>query len=122
MAIRVQTQADIVFGNAGAQVTMTHVRIRRNTNPQRPIVKQLVAPVVVLAGSPMTLPSGLLDIVYPAGDLGNTHMRGLVDPYWNNQTMQVDMMTDANTVVAVGGYAQKTYSNWAISEEADPVD
>lgn len=122
MAIRVQTQADIGFGNAGAQVTMTHVRVRRVNNPQRPIVKQLVAPVVVLAGSPMQLPSGLLDIVYPAGDLGNTHMRGLVDPYWNNVTMQVDMLTDANTVVAVAGYSQQTYSNWAISEEADPVE
>ena len=117
MAVRVQTQEDLNFGNMAAQVTATHVRFRKaGVNP---VVRELAAPVTVAAGAPLLLPSGLLDIVYPAGNMTNTHMRALIDPYWANETFQLDMMTDANTVVADSGYAQQTYSNWAISEEVD---
>ena len=119
MAVRVQTQADINFGNMAAQVTATHARFQKPGASPRPVVRQLAAPVTVAAGAPLLLPNGLMDIVYPAGDLNNTHLRGLIDPYWANQNFQIDMMTDANTVVADANYRQQTYSNWSITEEAD---
>lgn len=119
MAVRIQTQADINFGNMGAQVTATHIRFQKPGANPRPVVRQLAAPVTVAAGAPLILPSGLLDIVYVAGDLNNTHLRGLIDPYWANQSFELDMLTDANTVVADAGYNQRTYQNWSITEEAD---
>ena len=33
--------------------------------------------------------------------------------------MEIDLMTDAATAVAVAGYAQQAVANWAISTEAD---
>lgn len=118
MAIRVQTQADINFGTAGAAVTVTHLRIRESDD-SNPVVKQLPNPIQIAAGAPMRIPSGLLDIVYPAGELTNGHMSDFLTPWWTNKAMEIDLMTSANAVVAVSGYAQQTYSNWAISSEAD---
>ena len=40
MAIRVQTKADILFGNAAAEVVVTHVRIRESDD-SNPIVHVL---------------------------------------------------------------------------------
>lgn len=118
MAIRVQTQADINFGNAGAAVSVTHIRLREDDD-SLPIVKQLPNPIQIAPGAPMRIPSGLYDLVYPAGDMGNAHMLDILRPYWTNRAMEVDLMTDANTPVAVAGYAQQPYSNWSISQEAD---
>ena len=67
----------------------------------------------------MTIPSGLFDVVYPAGDLTNAHMTLLVNSYWNGQTVQLDLMTSATQVVTVAGYSQQTYANWGITSEAD---
>ena len=61
MAVRVQTRADVLFGNAGAVVTVTHVRIRESDD-SNPIVKQLPNPIDFAVGAPMRIPAGLLDI------------------------------------------------------------
>lgn len=117
MAVRVQTQADLNFGNMAVQVTATHVRFQKAG--ANPVVKQLAAPVTVAAGAPLIVPNGLLDMVYPAGDFNNNHMRALIDPYWAGEEFQIDMLSDAATVVVDSGYGQRTYSNWAISNEND---
>ncbi len=126
MAIRVQTQADIEFGTAGAAVTVTHVRAQ-DADDSTPLIKQLPQPIQIAAGAPMRIPSGLLDFVYPAGELTNDHMLEVLRPHWGdndadgngNRNMVVDLMTDAATPVAVGGYNQQQYANWGISAEAD---
>ena len=118
MAIRIQSRADINFGSAGAAVVVTHIRIRESDD-SNPVVKQLPVAIQVANGAPMRIPSGLLDLVYPAGDFTNGHMNDIMSPYWTNKAMEIDLMTSINAVVAVTGYAQQTYSNWAISQEAD---
>ena len=117
MAVRIQTQDDVAFGIMAASVTATHVRVQKAG--AAPVVKQLTAAVTAAIGERLRIPSGDLDIVYPAGETTNTHMRAILDPYWDGETHQVDLMTDDSTVVADSGYSQQTYSNWAISNETD---
>ena len=117
MAIRVQTQENLIFGVVAAETTVTHGRFQKAGAV--PVVKQLAAPVTAPAGERLRIPSGSLDIVYPSGETTNAHMRALIDPYWGGEAFQVDLMTDDSTVVSDSGYAQQTYSNWAISTEND---
>ncbi|MCY4470293.1 MAG: hypothetical protein OXC08_16385 [Thiotrichales bacterium] len=126
MAIRVQTQADINFGMAAAAVVVSHVRAQDADNTT-PLIKELPVAIQIAAGAPMRIPSGLLDFVYPAGELSNDHMLEVLRPHWGdadadgngNRNMRIDLMTDAATPVAVGGYNQQQYANWGISAEAD---
>ena len=117
MAVRVQTQDDLDFGIMSAEVIATHSRFQKAG--AAPVVKQLEAPVTVEAGDRLRILSGDLDIVYPSGETTDTHMRALIDPYWDGEIFQIDMMTDGSTVIADLGYTQQTYSNWEISEEVD---
>ena len=117
MAVRIQTQDDLAFGVMTDAQNVTHARFQKAG--AAPVVRQLNAAVAVAAGERLRIPSGSLDVVYPAGQTNNTHMRAVLDPYWDGEEFQVDMMTDDSTVIDDTGYAQQTYSNWAISEEAD---
>ena len=118
MAIRVQTQDDINFGTAAATVTVSHLRVR-NTDDSDPFIYQLPQAIQIASGAPMRIPSGLFDLVYKVGAFSNAHYLDFLQPYWTNRSMEIDLMTSAIDVVAVGGYAQQTYSYWAISQEAD---
>ena len=117
MAIRVQLGQDLSFGTMSAEVVATHGRFQKAGAV--PVVKQLAAAVTVAAGRPARVPAGMLDVVYPAGELTNAHVRAVVEPYWDGETFQIDLMTDANTVVNDSGYGQQTNNDWDISEEAD---
>ena len=117
MAIRVQTQDAVVFGTMAADVTVTHGRFQKAG--AAPVVRPLAATLSVTAGQRLRVPAGMLDVVYPAGELTNAHMMAVVNPYWDGQVFQLDLMTDATTVVSDSGYGQQTYQNWAISQEAD---
>ena len=117
MAIRVQTQDIMVFGILEADTAVTHGRVQKAG--AAPVVRALAAAVNVSSGERLRITSGMFDIVYPAGQLNNVHMMAVINPYWNGETFQVDMMTDANTVVATVGYAQQEYSNWSITAEVD---
>ena len=117
MAVRVQTQDDVAFGIMAAAVTATHVRVQKAGAAA--VVKQLTAAVTAAIGERLRIPSGDLDVVYPAGETTNVHMRAMTDPYWAGETFQLDLMTDDSTVISDSGYSQQTYSNWAISNEND---
>ena len=118
MAIRVQTQSDVNFGTMTAAVRVTHFRIQQNNN-SNPVVKELSTPLEVEANRELVIPSGELDLVYPAGEFNNPHMNAIITPYYDGVTFKLDAMTDENTVVSVGGYSQQTYSDWQISSEDD---
>ena len=117
MAIRVQTQDDVVFGIMVAEVVVTHGRLQKAG--AAPIIRPLSSPVTIPAGQRLLLPDGMMDVVYPSGELGNAHIRAVIDDYYVGETFMYDAMVDASTPVSDSGYAQQTYSNWAISEEAD---
>lgn len=117
MAVRVQTQDDIVFGTMAASVTATHARFQKAGNA--PVVRPLSANVTAASGESLRIPSGDLDVVYPANELTNDHMKALVDSYWDSETFQLDLMTSSTVVVSDTGYSQQTYSNWSITTESD---
>ena len=123
MAIRVDTSGDIIFGIMSAQVTVTHARFRRASDDGQPVIYTLPANVVANANEGLRIRSGMFDLVYKAGPLGNTHMKAVVESYWgaagSRVAFEVDLMTDDSTVVTDSGYSQQSYSAWAITEEAD---
>ena len=117
MAVRVQTQDDVAFGIMAAAVNVTHVRFQKAG--ANPVVKALASTLSVVAGRRLRVPSGDFDVVYPANELTNAHLRALIDPYWDGETFQLDCMTSSTVVVSDANYSQQTYSNWAISNESD---
>ena len=117
MAIRVELGQDLSFGTMSAEVMVTHGRFQKAGAV--PVVKQLAAVVTVPAGRRAQVPDNMLDVVYPAGELTNAHVRAVVELYWSTETFQIDLMTDADTVVNDSGYSQQTNDDWDISEEAD---
>lgn len=136
MAIRVQTRAVVNFGNnTTAARTATHIRLRESDD-SNPIVRPLPQAITYAIGAPMTIPAGLYDIVYPAGEVqvaGNTeairngHMMDVIAPWWGdadkngvgNKSMEMDLMSDATTAFNGNGYAQQTVNDWSITAEAD---
>ena len=118
MAIRVEPGADLLFGTmADGSVTVTHGRVQKTG--QDPVVRPLTANVTAAAGERLRVPVNMFDFVYPAGETNNDHMDAVVRAWWAGETIQVDLMTDAATVVADSGYAQATHSGWTFTAEAD---
>ena len=120
MAIRVQTSADLDFGIVVTGVTATHIRCRRTADTNDVILIN-ADDVAAAAGERLKINSGELDFVFPDGTTGiSRHLnRSMVDEFFNNVAWQIDLMTDATTVVAATGYSQQSHSAWAISEEND---
>ena len=117
MAIRVESQDDIVFGVLVAAVDVTHIRFLKGG--ANPVVRPLAATLNVGAGERLIIPTGMFDVVYPANQLTNEHLQDVLDLFWDGEDIQVDAMTDDSTVVVDAGYAQQVYSNWSLTAEAD---
>ena len=123
MGIRVDTQGDINFGIAAAAISISHVRFRRASDNAQPVVLALAATVAIAANQGMRIRSGMFDLVYKSGPLGNVHMLAVVEGYWgasgSRLDIEVDLMTSSTQVVTVGGYSQQSYDDWLITSEAD---
>ena len=118
MAIRVEPGADMTFGiMADGSVTATHGRFQKAGAD--PVVRPLTAAVTAAVSERLRIPANMFDVVYPAGELNNDHMDAVVRAWWDGETIQVDLMTDATTVVADSGYAQAEHSGWTFTNEAD---
>ena len=46
-------------------------------------------------------------------------MNNIIAGYWSSKTATIDLMTSSSQVVTASGYSSESYSNWAISQEAD---
>ena len=121
MAIRVENSAIISFGTVLAAVTASHIRLTRTADPDDLVLID-ADDVSAVAGDPLQINVGDIDIVFPDGTTGvSRHLnRSMVDEFFANEAWKVDLMTDASTVVATRGYSQQSHSAWRISEEADP--
>ena len=123
MGIRIDTQADINFGIAATAVTVTHVRFRRASDDAQPVVLALSSAVAIAANQGMRIRSGMFDLVYKSGPLGNVHMLAVVEGYWgasgSRLSIEIDLMTSTTSVVSVGGYSQQSYDDWNITTEND---
>ena len=120
MAIRVENSAELDFGIMVSAVTASHIRCRRTADTADVILID-ASDVAAGAGERLVIEVGDLDFVFPEGTTGvSRHLnRTMVDNLFANVAWQVDLLTDASTVVAVRGYQQQSHSAWRITEEAD---
>ena len=118
MAVRVRNSAVLDFGIVTAAVTATHIRGQRTTDTDdRFLIDAL--DVAAQAGNRLTVPIGGVDILFPDGGISRHLNRSMVDDYFDSEEYQIDLLTDATTVVATGGYSQQTHDAWNITEQAD---
>ena len=119
MAIRVEPDANIIFGVMVAAQTITHARFRKTGDTGEAVVRPLSASLSVPAGNRLRIPATMFDVVYPDGQLSRAHMKGVVEDYWTGTEMQIDCMTSSSAVVSDTGYSQQTHDSWTITEEND---
>ena len=121
MAIRVENSAELDFGIMVSSVTASHIRCRRTADSDDVVLID-ADDVAASAGERLVIEVGDIDLVFPEGTTGiSRHLnRTMVDNLFSNVAWQVDLLTDANTVVATRGYQQQSHSAWRITEEADP--
>ena len=116
MAIRAEPTGQITFGRLAAETTATHGRVMRGNKAL--LVRELTDPVTVAANGQLVIDAGAIDIVFPAGELMNDGIEDAWQDYFDSG-VQVDLMTDAVTVIATSGYSQQTHSAWTLTQEAD---
>ena len=117
MAIRVQSQTNFDFGTPDANIDISHIRFRKSVTDQ--VIVELANVVTGEVNKPLRIPSAMFDIVYPSGPLGNAHMSAVISPYWDGESLMIDLMTDGSTIVSSSWYSQISHDGWAITEEAD---
>lgn len=118
MAVRVRNSARLDFGIMVAGVTATHIRGQRNgdTDDQFLIDANDVA---AAAGERLVIEINGIDLLFPDGGISRHLNRSMVDDYFDAEQWDIDLLTDASTVVATGGYSQQSHSAWTISEQND---
>ena len=120
MAIKVENSDALVFGVLNVETIVTHGRFKKTgANDNTRITRQLTAAVTVGAGERLRIPANSLDVVYKTGQLVDPHMDAIVKAYWNGETFEVDLMTDATTVIATSGYSQQSTAAWDFVTEND---
>ena len=63
---------------------------------------------------------GEIDLVFPANQLVNAGLNALIALALNGtNALNIDLLTNATTVVTTSGYNQQSATNWTRSEEAD---
>ena len=120
MAIKVENSEALVFGVLDTETVVTHGRFKKTgANDNTRITRQLAAAVTVGAGERLRIPANSFDVVYKTGQLVDQHMDAMVKAYWNGATFEIDLMTDANTVITTTGYSKQSTDAWAFATETD---
>lgn len=118
MAVRIQNGAVVGFGVFSAETTVTHARISVGSDilTTRPLTTQRT----IAAGGQAQFAVGEIDVVIPANQLLNGGLNALLALALNGtNALNVDLLTDATTVVTTSGYSQQAVTNWTRSNEAD---
>ena len=118
MAIRVENSTELDFGIVTQAVTVTHIRCRRTADTGDEITIDSQDRVAAI-GRRLKINARELDFVFADGGISRHLNRSMVDALFANKEWQIDLMTDASTVVSAGGYSQQTHTAWRITEEAD---
>ena len=120
MAIKVENTAVLVFGILDTETIATHGRFKKTgANDNTRVTRPLAAAVTVGAGERLRIPADSFDVVYKTGQLVDKHMDAMVKAYWDGETFEVDLMTDATTVITTTGYSQQSTAAWSFTTEND---
>ena len=120
--VKVTNENDINFGTITGVHTITHIRVRRQSDNGQPMTTALTSSVTTSAQNALILNSEDLDFNYNNGNFTNAHFRQCVNGYWGINTdlsMKVALLTNANTELVDTGYREQTVSEWTITQDAD---
>ena len=118
MAIRVRNGSKITFGSMAAAVTVSHARFQE-ADDEHPVVRPLENRITAAATDVLEIDTNGIVLTYKSGEFGDDHMEEVVKAYWDGTDMEIDLMTDATTVVADTGYQQQTHGGWVFDTVAD---
>ena len=85
MAFRVRNGEDLLFGliTASGGASATHVRFRKGSDDSAPVIKALGGTLTVTQNSQFRIPTHMLTVTYPSGDLTDAHMEAAIKTYWD---------------------------------------
>ena len=118
MAVRVENTGIVNFGTLTAETTVTHARL--SVGAQELVTRQLAAPRTVDAGGQLQFNVNEIDLLFPSNVFENAGYSALLAFAFNGiNALKVDILTDANTVVATQGYVSRNVTGWRRTTEAD---
>ena len=104
------------FGTFGAAATVTHVRVLDGT--QELVTIQLGTSRLIGANVEAQIDAGDLDLKFNSGPFEDAGIRGLIQADFD-AGMIVQLLTAANTEVAVSGYSEQTITAWTYATVTD---
>ena len=118
MAIRVRNGSNVRFGALDTETVISHFRLC--IGPVILATKALPASVTIEANRGAEFHKHDIVITFISSDLDDAGYNAVLAEFFDGSNeINVDMMTDASTVVSVGGYSQVAFSNWVRDTVSD---
>lgn len=109
MAIQVRNSAVLSFGTFGAAATVTHIRVRLDSNTGEILLTEtLGSPIQVAQNQILRIPINGLDLRFLKGEMEDGAVRDAWERQFDAQDLVVQAMTSNSAVVAVAGYSDVT--------------
>ena len=116
MATNVSNTSTNSFGTFGASATVTHVRVMDGS--QELVTIQLGTSRLIGSNVEAQIEAGDLDLKFNSGSYEDAGIRGLIQSAINSGLI-IELLTGANTEVAVSGYSAQTITNWTYATVSD---
>lgn len=118
MAVRVQNSEVINFGTLATETAITHGRLSVGANVLT--TRPLTTNRTVAAGGQAQFDIGEIDLFFPSNQLENAGYNALLAlAFDGTNSLNIDAMTDASTVVAASGYSQQSSADFDLTNESD---
>lgn len=111
MAVRVRNGSNVRFGALNAETVISHYRLC--IGPVILATKALPASVTIAAGRGAEFHKHDLVLLFSSSELEDNGYNSILSEFFNGTNeINVDLLTDASTLVSTSGYSQVAFSNW----------
>ena len=118
MAVRAENGTALNFGVFATETVVTHARV--SVGNAELATRPLTTSRTIEAGGQARFPIGNIDLVFPANQLENAGLNGILAEYFDGtNTLVIDLMTSSTNVVTTSGYSQQSSADWDLSNEND---
>ena len=111
MAVRVRNGSSLSFSALSAETAISHYRLC--IGPVILATKALPSSVTIAAGRGAEFLKHDIVITFNSNDLDDAGYNAVLAEFFDGSNeVNVDLMTDASTIVSTSGYSQVAFSNW----------